>query len=229
MSKTHIIIVAAGSGNRFGGHIPKQFLPLGPERFPVLMHTIKAFLNARIPLDNITLVLNPAMTDFWNSLCLKHNFPSPTLVEGGETRFQSVLNALTTIQFADNDNVLIHDGARPLVTTHLINAVITKLKNFRSVVPVRPVTDSLRKRINEEYSLSVNRSDFLSVQTPQGFDANLLKTLYKRGYNESFTDDASVLDYYGIPVAEVSGDPDNIKITTPVDLTIAQALLAARQ
>lgn len=228
---TYTIIVAAGAGKRFGSDIPKQFLPLGSERMPVLMHTIRAFIDAGQQAENIRLVLSPSMTGYWQELCDKHGFASPQVVKGGRTRFHSVKNALKSIQADICDTILVHDGARPLVSRELIRRVGSRAAESASAIPVVPVTDSLRKLCGDATlgsdSVSVNRSDYVAVQTPQGFAAGLLTAAYNTRYDPKFTDDASVVAADGNHINLVEGEPDNIKITTPRDLIVAEALLNA--
>ena len=231
MNRTYVIIVAAGTGSRFGSDIPKQFLPLGDDNSPVLMHTVRAFLLAGVRSDNIRLVLSETMFHFWRQLCLKHNFVSPPVVAGGTTRFQSVSNALDSISAHSADVVLVHDGARPLVTPSLISGVIDNIVNRGNpaAIPVINVADSLREIVNPGKTVAVDRSRYVAVQTPQGFRADILKAAYRTPYRDTFTDDASVVEAAGTQISTVPGDTDNIKITTPRDLVIAQAILSSRK
>ena len=229
MSQPYVIIVAAGTGNRFGSSLPKQFHGLGAEGLPVLMHTVQAFRDFGISDSRVLVVLSREMFGFWNELCLKFNFNSPRVVAGGETRFHSVKNALNSVDFVQGDNVLIHDGARPLVSSSLIGRIVESLRTHRAVVPATAVSDSLRRMVNDEYSMPVNRAEFRAVQTPQGFDASMLKTLYRTEYKDIFTDDASIVDSFGMDVRTVEGDVTNIKITSPIDLVLAEAILQRRK
>lgn len=233
----NVIIVAAGTGSRFGAGLPKQFLPLGAEGLPVLMHSVNAFIAAGIPSENIRVVISPEMTGFWEDLCREHRFVSPPVVEGGPTRFHSVRNAVTVLRPECSDVVLIHDGARPLVSVDLIRRVVAAVRIDSSAIPVVPVTDSLRKTVSAAgtslppsgiCTVAVNRKDYFAVQTPQGFKGEMLAEAYKTDYNESFTDDASVVEARGNTVVMVEGEADNIKITHPRDLVIAEALLESR-
>lgn len=219
VAQTHIIIVAAGTGNRFGSTLPKQFHLLDGR--PVLMRAIDAF----VPYGMVTVVLSADMTDFWHQLCLQHGFTSPHVVTGGATRFESVRNALTAIDPAPGDVVLVHDGARPLVSDSLICRVIEALSQHEAVVPAVAVTDSLRRVAADLTSCAVDRAPLRAVQTPQGFRADLLTDAYRQPYRDTFTDDASVAEAAGASVAIVDGDRRNIKITSPDDIAIATALL----
>lgn len=231
--KVYAIIVAAGSGTRFGGDIPKQFLPLGHTGLPVVMHAVTAFMQAGVDADNIRIVLNKDMTDYWLELCRKHDFVSVRSVHGGRTRFHSVKNAVRSLPLAVGDTVLIHDGARPLVTPALIRRVAAQAQTAGSAVPVVPVTDSLRRLTGHGLfgatSCHVSRDEYVAVQTPQGFTGSVLAKAYETDYNEMFTDDASVVSADGNEISIIAGEPDNIKITTPRDITIAEALIDSRK
>jgi 2-C-methyl-D-erythritol 4-phosphate cytidylyltransferase len=224
-----------------GGDIPKQFIFL--ENRPVLMHTIQAFYDYDANIG-IVLVLSHEQTTYWENLCTEYDFSIPhQIVAGGETRFHSVRNGLQLInkQLDDNDktNVLIgvHDGVRPLVDKSLIAAVYEQADLKGAAYPVIPVIDSMRKLKNDSThtasylapSVPVDRSEYLLVQTPQVFKANLLIEAYKQEYKPEFTDDVSVVEASGSRYpAMVEGSRENIKITTPVDLIIAQALMKCR-
>lgn len=220
VKKVYVIIVAAGSGHRFGSDCPKQFHLLDGR--PVLMHTIDAFRNT----GAITVVISKEMETYWQELCEHHGFTSPRIVHGGDTRFHSVRNALCALQPEEDSLILVHDGARPLVAPAIITSVLQGLENNTAVVPGVPVTDSLRQLTdNGTSSEPVDRSLYVSVQTPQGFHARTLTQAYTAPFNPAFTDDASVVQAAGHSVAVVNGDSCNIKITNPTDLAVATALL----
>lgn len=214
------VIVAAGSARRFGAPLPKQFCDLGGR--PVLMHTVDAIRRA-IPDGDIVLVLSADGLELWRDLCQRHGYSSPRCVTGGDTRWQSVRNALASIP--DNGIILVHDGARPLVDGDTVDRVVAAARRCGAAIPAVPVTDSLRRT---DTDAPVDRSLFRAVQTPQAFDAGLLKDAYRRPFDPLFTDDASVVQSAGHPVTMTDGNRDNIKITYPTDLLLAQALLVAR-
>lgn len=225
---THIIIVAAGTGNRFGGDIPKQFVELCGR--PVLAHTIEAFRQA-LPEAEITLVLSHGMMPLWRELCMSHGIESPHVVAGGATRWESVRNAVESLAGADpSATVLIHDGARPLVTPEVIRRAASCALNTDGAIPAVPVTDSLRRLDDSEVmSEPVDRSLFRAVQTPQAFSLWRLQEAYRLPYQDDFTDDASVLAAAGFQnVVLVGGSTENIKITTPVDMLLAEAIIKSR-
>ncbi|MDE5687211.1 MAG: 2-C-methyl-D-erythritol 4-phosphate cytidylyltransferase [Paramuribaculum sp.] len=220
MTKTVHIIVAAGTGSRFGADVPKQFCTL--RGLPVVMHTINRFRQT-CPGDRIVLVLSSQMTDFWHELCAEYSFDSPETVAGGATRWHSVKNAIDSA-CGDADIITVHDGARPLVSAEVIHRVLDALETTGAVIPAVPVTDSLRI-VTDGSNSSVDRALYRAVQTPQAFDGNLLRRAYSAPFSPAFTDDASVAESYGAKIAIVDGDPTNIKITHPRDLAIAGIIL----
>lgn len=218
--KKFVIIVAGGSGSRMGTEIPKQFLELCGK--PVLMHTIQVFHNFD-PASKIILVLPENQQQFWKGLCLKHSFNvSHWIVSGGKTRFHSVQNGLSKID--EEGIVFIHDGVRPLVSTKTLNRCLEMAQKYGNAIPVLPVNESLRKT-NGESNISVDRSQYFSVQTPQTFRCEQILEAFKQGFNPAFTDDASVAERVGFAIQMVEGNCENIKITTPIDLFIAEAFL----
>ncbi|MDR1682883.1 MAG: 2-C-methyl-D-erythritol 4-phosphate cytidylyltransferase [Candidatus Symbiothrix sp.] len=222
MTDKYAIITAGGKGLRMGAEIPKQFLPLYGST--VLMHTLAAFFHADSSI-RLILVLPENQQDYWKNLCLEYRFTLPhTVVSGGETRFHSVQNGLRLVP--ENALVAVHDGVRPLVSNELILNAFDLAETHQAVYPAVPVTDTLRECLSENESHIVDRSRFRLVQTPQVFRSEILKEAYQQSYSESFTDDVSVVEAAGIcRVQMMEGEKSNIKITTPVDLIIATALL----
>lgn len=217
--------MAGGSGSRFGSTVPKQFVTLDGK--PVLMHTIKAFHDFDNSME-IIVALPPEHITLWQDLCRQHSFRiKHTITEGGDNRFESVRNALSKINCADG-TVAIHDGARPLVTEGIIRAGFETAEMCGTAIPVVPVTDSIRQ-LDRQGSHSVNRDSLVAVQTPQVFNLKLIKEAYTTEYSPLFTDDASVVEFHGTGVTLYEGNPENIKITRPVDLRIAEAILAERK
>ncbi len=196
--------------------IPKQFILLNST--PVLMHTITKFSH----LDEVILVVPKIQKDYWNSLCKTHNFNIPhTIVEGGKTRFHSVKNGLEKVN--NNSIVAIHDGVRPLISTALINSLVSKIKSGIGVIPVIPVKDSIRK-VEGENSTHIDRSNLYKVQTPQCFLSTDIKEAYTQDFSATFTDDASVFEANGGKINTLFGEERNLKITTQQDLNIAEIL-----
>jgi 2-C-methyl-D-erythritol 4-phosphate cytidylyltransferase len=216
----YVVIVAGGSGKRMGLDTPKQFLELAGK--PVLMHTIERFTRFSSSIEIIT-VLPENQLRHWNELCKKYSFDVPhTLVKGGEHRFISVKHGL---EFVDTPGlVAIHDGVRPLVKSETIKRCFETAEKYGNAIPVISPADSLRQTLNKG-SKPINRLNVKMVQTPQVFDAALIKKAYKQQYQTSFTDDATVVETTGVKIHMVEGNRENIKITNPEDLFIAQTLL----
>ncbi|MDD6209364.1 MAG: 2-C-methyl-D-erythritol 4-phosphate cytidylyltransferase [Bacteroidales bacterium] len=216
-----LIVVAGGKGLRMGGELPKQFMIIGDK--PLLMHTLQQFYTIQ-PDIRITLVLPKDHITYWNTLCKKYRFDIPcSIIEGGNTRFQSVKNALNSISETEGV-VAIHDGVRPFPAPQVIkNAFSTALKTG-SAIPVLPLTDSIRF-ILPKGSKVADRSSYRIVQTPQTFNLALLKQAYSQPYDELFTDDASVVEALGKEITLIDGNRENIKITHPSDLLWAETYL----
>lgn len=218
----YVIIVAGGKGLRMGGEIPKQFLPIGGK--PVLMRTIERF-HEYDPALKIILVLPKDQQEFWQELCRKHDFKiMHQVANGGETRFQSSKNGLALIPDEDEGVVAIHDGVRPFVSTDVIERCFDAARDDFAAIPVVPVTDTLRY-IDRGHGHNVLRDHFRSVQTPQCFDLSLAKQAFDQPYRETFTDDASVIESLGCQVTMVEGNRQNLKLTTPFDMMIAELLI----
>lgn len=214
----YIIIVAGGKGLRMGSDIPKQFLPIGGK--PVLMRTIERFHHFSEALQ-IILVLPKAQQTYWHELCEQYQFDVPyMLADGGETRFHSVQHGLALIPDNAQGVVGVHDGVRPFPAIDVIRRCYDTARTAKAVIPVTPVVETLR-HITEG---TKPRGDYRLVQTPQTFDIQLLKAANRQPFSEAFTDDASVVESYGHAITMVEGNRENIKITTPFDLAIAETL-----
>lgn len=219
--KKYSIIVAGGSGTRMGKQTPKQFLEING--MPVIMHTICSFYNYDNSIE-IIIVLPPAFIDYWKQLCEKYNFTiSHSIAEGGAERFNSVKNGLNMISDM-NSIVAIHDSVRPLVSNSVIASAFYNAELYGNAIPVIKINESIREK-KELSNQPVSRENFFIVQTPQCFKTNLIKKAYTQNFQSSFTDDASVLESIGETIILIEGNPENIKITTPTDLIIAEALL----
>jgi 2-C-methyl-D-erythritol 4-phosphate cytidylyltransferase len=217
----YVIIVAGGKGQRFESEIPKQFMRL--KGLPILMHSIKAFINFDNSLE-IIIALPENHFETWNTLCRNHHFKIPhQKVIGGETRFHSVKNALDAIKINDGI-VAVHDAVRPLVSNDTIKRCFDTARRKGSAVPVIPLYDSIRE-LKAPKSVPVDRNSFVLVQTPQVFKTKLLKEAYEQPYLSDFTDDAHVVEKTGAEIILVEGNRENIKITDKADLIIAEALL----
>ena len=220
--KKYIIIVAGGKGLRMGGDIPKQFVPVKGK--PVLMRTLEAFYAYDEQMELI-LVLPVNQQDYWKHLCVEYGFTVPhRIASGGVTRFHSVKNGLALIEGEDG-LVGVHDGVRPFVAREVIASCYDAADEKEAVIPVTEVVETLRLLTGEEESKTVPRSAYRLVQTPQVFTVSLLKQAYEQAYTPDFTDDASVVEAWGHAVYLVPGNRENIKLTTPFDLKVAEALL----
>ncbi len=212
----YAIIVAGGVGTRMGTDIPKQFLLLAGR--PVLMHTLERFSSCEC-----ILVLPDSQISYWRGLCKAYHFTQPhSIVCGGDTRSASVMNGLAHVP--DDALVAIHDGVRPLVAPTVIEESFKVAAECGSAVPVIDCVDSLRQGTTE-HNKAVNRAEYLLVQTPQTFQASRIKHAYNTITDTIQTDDATVLEQTGAPIHLIKGNRGNIKITLPIDLKIAEALL----
>ena len=218
MHYEYVIITAGGKGSRVGSDIPKQFLEL--KGAPVIVHSIRAFKEYS-PNINVVVVLPDDAVDHWIEIAEKHHINAETCT-GGETRFASVKNGLELI--GKEGFVAIHDAARPLVSPPLISQCFLVAAQEGNAVPVIPLTDSVRE-LSNDVSRPAERERFKLVQTPQVFEASLIQKAYEQAYRTSFTDDATVVEAFGVKIHLVEGEKSNIKITTKEDLLIAKALI----
>jgi 2-C-methyl-D-erythritol 4-phosphate cytidylyltransferase len=220
--KEYVIIVAGGSGSRMKSDIPKQFIPVNG--LPILMHTIQAFERYSSEIS-IILVLPKTQFSFWNNLCTQYQFhPSYQLVAGGETRFHSVQNGLNHIQ-DENAIVAVHDGVRPVITTHTIQQGFLMAQQKGTAITSMPVKDSIRRIESNGDNKAVDRSAYRLIQTPQTFRIDWMRAAFSHPYQDLFTDCASVLESAGYPIHLIEGSYENIKITTPEDLQWASVFL----
>lgn len=214
MKKTVFIVVAAGSGSRFGGDLPKQFCRLGDR--PVVCHAVDRLRESG---GEVILVVSPDRIEWWKEWCRENSYHSPQIVAGGATRWESVRNAVRAIDAADVDLIGVHDGARPLVDREVVGRLISQQAD--GAIPVVGVVDSIR-RIVDGGSRAEERATLRAVHTPQVFDAAKLRRAYELPYSPAFTDDASVMEAAGFSdLALVDDTPANIKITHPGDLVLA--------
>ena len=219
MEQKWVIIVAGGSGSRMQTNVPKQFMKLCGT--PILMHSIRAFTDFCEDI-RVVVVLPALQTGYWKELCQQHDFILPhEIVEGGETRFHSVKNGLSLL--SGDGLVAVHDSVRPLVSRQTITDCFLEAANYGNAIPVVPVVDSIRD-VSGLKSLMLDRTTLRLIQTPQVFDIALLRKAYLQTYLPSFTDDASVFEKAGHTIRLVGGNVENIKITTPKDLIVAEAL-----
>lgn len=219
----YIIIVAGGKGLRMESNVPKQFLHIAGK--PVLMRTIERFWQYSNKLG-IIVVLPHEQQQYWKQLCQQHHFTiTHTMIDGGKTRFESSRNGINAIPHNANGVVGIHDGVRPFVSVEVIKRCYDTAMQCGAAIPVLPVTDTLRFVDEEGNAKNVLRSNYRIVQTPQVFDIQLAKKAFQQQEKACFTDDASVIETLGKKVEIVDGNRENIKITTPFDLSIAEFLI----
>ena len=217
--KKYIIIVAGGKGLRMGGDIPKQFLLVCGK--PVLMRTLEAF-HAYDASMRLILVLPVSQQAYWKQLCEEYQFELVhEIANGGDTRFHSVKNGLALVE--EDGLVGVHDGVRPFVSQEVISRCYEEAASLKAVIPVIGVVETVR-HLTEEGSETVPRDQYKLVQTPQVFDVTLLRRAYQQEYTDLFTDDASVVEALGENVYLVEGNRENIKLTTPFDLKLAELL-----
>ncbi len=221
LKSNYAIIVAGGSGTRMQTTIPKQFLLLNGK--PVLMHTMEMFHNC-LSQPQLILVLHADYHGYWQQLCSDHNFSiTHHLIKGGESRFHSVKNGLDIITDADAI-IAVHDAVRPLTPTAIIDHSYNyAAKNGNAITAVKS-RDSVRQ-LKGDHSVSLLRDDIYLIQTPQTFRADQIKKAYEQAYDIKFTDDASVVESSGVPINLAEGSYQNIKITFPEDIAIAEAIL----
>lgn len=220
----YAIIVAGGTGSRMGNAIPKQFLLLRDK--PVLYYTIQTFLEAFNDLQ-VILVLPEAFTDMGAEIIdAFFDHSRIKITAGGETRFNSVKNGLKLV--SSDSIVFVHDGVRCLVTTELIQRCYMKALENGSAIPVVPAKDSVRI-IGQDDNESIDRTKVVLVQTPQTFHSRILLPAFEIDYKERFTDEATVVEAYGLKIQLVEGEEVNIKITRPSDLIIAECILYERE
>jgi len=215
------VIVAGGNGSRMKLSCPKQFLEING--LPILMHTINAFISYITNVELI-IVLPEKEVYRWKKLCAKFNFNiKHKIAPGGETRFHSVKNGLAQIN--GEGIVFIHDGVRPLVSEKTINNCYQTTVQKGNALPVIKPSESLRQ-VSGNQNRSVDRNSYYLVQTPQTFRISLIKKAYNQPYNKNFTDDASVLESSGENINLVEGNRENIKITYPEDIYLAETFMS---
>lgn len=219
----YAVIVAGGSGKRMGTEIPKQFLLLKGK--PVLFYTIEAFLKAFDDIK-IILVLPEEHLELGKEIVDGYfDARQIQITQGGETRFYSVSNGLKLIE--EESIIFVHDGVRCLVSDELIHRCYNTALETGSAIPVIDCRDSVR-RITESGNEPVDRNSLKLVQTPQTFHSKILLPAFAIDYKERFTDEANVVEAFGLKVTMVQGEDTNIKITNPIDLIIAENILDKR-
>lgn len=219
--KKYVIIVASGTGKRMGLELPKQFILLGDK--PILLHTLISVYNANNNY-NIILVLNQDHVHYWNEILEKYKVDIPhRIVFGGKERFNSVQNAVISIEDKEDALVAVHDGVRPFAGSVFESCFKMTEEKGNAISAIKSV-DSIRM-IENSKTKAIDRNSIMLVHTPQCFKLSLLRKAYEQEYNELFTDDASVVENLGETINICEGVRENIKITTPFDLKIAETLI----
>ncbi len=223
MSKINVIIVGGGLGRRMQSNQPKQFLPLKDKS--ILQHTLEAF-HSFDPTFSYTIVLPKENIDFWkNHVRIKKISIPHEVIAGGEERFHSVKNALHSMAVSnEKDIVMVHDAVRPFVSKQTLKNCLAGVYEKGNAIPAIEVNDSVRV-ITATGSDTINRAMVRRIQTPQCFLLSEMKKAYEQEFNPKFTDDASVAESIGIKINLVEGNPENIKITTPFDLKLAESFV----
>lgn len=222
MAKRGVIIVAGGSGRRMGGALPKQFMMLDNE--PILARSINRMHEA-LPAAEIVVVLPEEHVELWKNIAARFDVARHKIALGGKERFHSVKNGLAAL--SDEVSIVgIHDAVRPLASKKLIIKLFLEAENSTAVIPVVAPIDSYRI-VEGDDSRIIDRSALRMVQTPQVFQAEALRKAYEQPFSSTFTDDASVMEAAGHKVTLVEGERENIKITTPSDMLIAEAIINA--
>ena len=210
------IITAGGIGKRMGGELPKQFLEIKGK--PILVWTLEQ-IHRISPSAKILVTLPRDWVFYWEELLNKFNIKiDHQVIPGGKERFDSIKGAL---QYVQTNFVAVHDGVRPFVSKETIQKLENAVRQFGQVIPVIDLKDSIR-RITSLHSEAVNRSDYKLVQTPQLFKTDVLKQAYNQEFQSYFTDDASVVESLDLPIHLISGNSENIKVTDPIDLKLAE-------
>ena len=223
------IIPAAGEGRRMGGTVEKQFLQL--QGMPVLAHTLGVFEKSP-EVDGVVLVVSPQQRQALKERVLGP-YPCRKLlgvVDGGSERQDSVARGLEAVP-GDCELVVVHDGVRPLVTVELLGAVLEAANHHGAALAAIPAGETVKRAKEEVVAETLERETIWLAQTPQAFQTSLLRLAYEKASRDKMmvTDDAALVESLGVSVHLVPGSPENIKVTTPTDLIIAEALLKKRE
>lgn len=224
MAEIGVVIVAGGSGRRMGGALPKQFMMLG--NLPILGHTINRMRQA-LPASQIVVVLPEDHIELWRNLSARFDIAKHEITAGGAERFYSVKNGINALS-PEIKTIAIHDGVRPLASKKLIIKLILEAEKNGAVIPAVAPADSYRI-VDENGSHIIDRSQLRMIQTPQVFSAEVLRAAYEQPFSATFTDDASVAEAAGHKITIIEGERQNIKITTPSDMTIAETFIASEE
>ncbi len=222
--KKYVVIVAGGNGSRMNISIPKQFLLLKGK--PVLYYSINTFLHTFDDCKIILVLPEEHIAAGQEMIDAFFDYNRIEIVIGGRTRFHSVQNGLAKVD--DEESVIfVHDAVRPMVSSVLLYRCLAAVIELGTAIPVIDCKDSVRI-INEDGNEAIERSSIKLVQTPQAFHGKILLPAFNIDYKEKFTDEASVVEAFGLKISLVEGEEENIKITKPTDLIIAESILSAK-
>ncbi len=220
MAQIGVVIVAGGVGRRMGASLPKQFMMLGNS--PILVHTINRMREA-LPASEVVVVLPEEHIALWENLSARFEVAPHRVVAGGTERFHSVKAGIEALS-NEVKYIAIHDGVRPLISKKLIIRLILDAEKHSAVIPVVAPAESCRI-VEGNTSRIINRDTIRLVQTPQVFASDIVRKAYEQPYDARFTDDASVVEAAGGTITLCEGERQNIKITTPDDITFAEAVI----
>ena len=217
--KHTIILTAGGIGKRMGEKIPKQFLEIN--NTPILIHNLKSIYEFNNDFE-IIITLPKEWKSYWKDLLIEYKIDiNHKIVNGGEERFYSIKNA---IDQSSGNTIAVHDGVRPLVSHDTLNRIYNAANNHNAIAPYIGINESIREKIGLK-NTSKNRDEVVIIQTPQCFKREVLIEAYTKRFDKSFTDDATLVESNGTSVFLVEGNQENIKITSPKDIAIAEAIL----
>lgn len=227
MDTIGLIITAGGIGTRFGSELPKQLLELN--RKPILLYSLETFLTIE-GIESIVITYPINYENPFSKLIEPYRTQCKIfLLEGGKERMDSVWNGLQHKSIQNCEYVLIHDSARPFVSSKLIKEIINQVKQYDAVIPALSTKDTLKiGEVNAFVETTIDRSKIVAVQTPQAFRTSLLTQAYKMVLNKKtvFTDESSIIEAYNHKVKIIRGDEINFKITSKFDFQIAQLLIS---
>ncbi|HCF64426.1 MAG TPA: 2-C-methyl-D-erythritol 4-phosphate cytidylyltransferase [Chitinophagaceae bacterium] len=221
--KKYALIVAGGAGKRMNSSMPKQFHMLSDK--PLLYYTLRAFLEAYDDMQIILVLPEEYIAVGQEIIDAYFDYSRIQITIGGRQRFHSVQNGLAMVE--DESIVMVHDAVRCLITPALIRRCYEAVLEHGSAIPVVPCKDSIRM-VTEERNQAIDRNALRLVQTPQAFYSKIILPAFKIDYKEWFTDEASVTEAFGLKLHLVEGEEENIKVTHPIDMIVAQAILNSR-
>jgi 2-C-methyl-D-erythritol 4-phosphate cytidylyltransferase / 2-C-methyl-D-erythritol 2,4-cyclodiphosphate synthase len=220
MKKTMALIVAAGSGERFGGALPKQYMTLAG--MPILRRSVQAFVT-HPDISAVQVVINPAHLELYKTTM--QGLDLPPSIQGGSTRQESVRLGLEALSAGPPDWVMIHDAARPLIDAATISRVAEALQHTSGAIAAKPLVDTLKRGADAKIVATIDRAHLWQAHTPQGFHFQDILLAHRQAVGHNLTDDAAVAELAGLSVQLVQSNPDNMKITNPDDLGRAARLL----